>query len=65
MVTGIVKSFYRSKGCGFISIDDEDVDVFVPRSAVRKAGLADVRKGQKISFEIFDNQGRPRPGICT
>ncbi len=23
-----------------------------------KAGLADVRKGQKISFEIFDNQGR-------
>ena len=23
------------------------------------AGLADLRKGQKVSFEIFDNQGKP------
>jgi hypothetical protein len=25
---------------------------------VQKAGLAELRKGQKISFEIFDNQGK-------
>ncbi len=45
MVTGIVKSFYRSKGCGFISIDEEGVDVFVPRSAVRKGGARGCPEG--------------------
>jgi cold shock CspA family protein len=33
-------------------------EVFVHLSAVREAGLADLRKGQKISLEIFDNQGK-------
>ncbi len=31
--------------------------MFIPRR-VRKAGLADLRIGQKISFEIFDHQGK-------
>src|SRR5882672_7256513 len=33
-------------------------EVFVHLSTVREAGLADLRKGQKISFEIFDSQGK-------
>ena len=31
--------------------------VFVHLSAVKKAGLADLLKGQKVKFEIFDNGG--------
>ena len=58
MATGIVKSFNPSKGYGFIKTDSGGADVFVHLSAVRKAGLTDLRKGQKISFEIFDNQGK-------
>ena len=58
MATGTVKSFNPSKGYGFIRTDAGGADVFVHLSAVRKAGLADLRKGQKISFEIFDNQGK-------
>jgi CspA family cold shock protein len=58
MATGIVKSFNPSKGYGFIKTDSAGADVFVHLSAVRKAGLTDLRKGQKISFEIFDNQGK-------
>jgi CspA family cold shock protein len=58
MATGIVKSFNPSKGYGFIKTDSGGADVFVHLSAVRKAGLVDLRKGQKISFEIFDNQGK-------
>jgi len=58
MATGTVKSFNPAKGYGFIKTDTDGADVFVHLSAVRKAGLADLRKGQKISFEIFDNQGK-------
>jgi cold shock CspA family protein len=58
MTTGIVKSFNPAKGYGFIKTDTIGVDVFVHLSAVRQAGLAELRKGQKISFEIFDNRGK-------
>lgn len=58
MATGTVKSFNQSKRYGFIRLDSDGRDVFVHLSAVQKAGLADLRKGQKISFEIFDNQGK-------
>jgi CspA family cold shock protein len=58
MATGTVKSFSRSKGYGFIRTDSSDKEVFVHLSAVKKAGLADLRKGQKVKFEIFDNGGK-------
>jgi cold shock CspA family protein len=58
MATGTVKSFNPAKGYGFIKTDTIGADVFVHLSAVREAGLAELRKGQKISFEIFDNQGK-------
>jgi cold shock CspA family protein len=57
MTTGTVKSFNPSKGYGFIKTEG-GADVFVHLSAVRTAGFRDLRKGQKISFEIFDNQGK-------
>jgi CspA family cold shock protein len=59
MVTGTVKLFYLSKGYGFIRQDSGGRDVYVHHSAVQMAGLTDLRKGQKVSFEIFDNQGKP------
>jgi CspA family cold shock protein len=58
MATGTVKSFSRSKGYGFIRTDSSDKEVFVHLSAVKQAGLVDLRKGQKVKFEIFDNGGK-------
>ena len=58
MATGTVKSFNRSKRYGFIRTASDDKEVFVHASAVRKAGLAGLRKGQKLSFEIFDDEGK-------
>jgi len=52
MPTGTVKWFNPQKGFGFISPDNGGSDAFVHISAVERAGLYDLREGQKISFEL-------------
>ncbi len=52
MATGTVKWFNGQKGFGFIQPDDGGADVFVHISAVERAGLHDLREGQKVSYEI-------------
>jgi CspA family cold shock protein len=51
MATGTVKWFNATKGFGFIQPDNGGSDVFVHISAVERAGLSDLREGQKISYE--------------
>jgi len=52
MSTGTVKWFNSTKGFGFIQPDDGGQDVFVHISAVERAGLRELRDGQKISYEV-------------
>ena len=40
------------KGFGFIQPDDGGIDAFVHVSAVERAGMSDLREGQKISFDL-------------
>jgi CspA family cold shock protein len=51
MATGTVKWFNVRKGYGFIEPDTGGKDVFVHISAVERAGMSELREGQKISFE--------------
>jgi len=51
MTIGTVKWFNVRKGYGFIAPDEGGKDVFVHISAVERAGMNDLREGQKISFE--------------
>jgi CspA family cold shock protein len=56
MATGTVKWFNGQKGFGFIQPDDGGADVFVHISAVERAGLRDLREGQKVSYELTQDQ---------
>ena len=56
MPQGTVKWFNPTKGYGFIAPDTGGKDVFVHISAVQKAGLRSLSEGQKIGFEVEQQQ---------
>ena len=58
MASGIVKWFNATKGYGFIQPDNGGKDVFVHISAVEKAGLNDLREGNKVTFDVVPNKGK-------
>ena len=56
MTTGTVKSFNLQKGFGFIAPDDGGKDAFVHISAMERAGINQLREGQKLRFELVSDQ---------
>ena len=59
MATGTVKWFNTQKGFGFIQPDDGGKDVFVHISAVERAGMGSLVDGQKISYDVQMDRGKP------
>jgi CspA family cold shock protein len=47
-----VKWFNFEKGFGFIAPDGGGPDAFVHVSAVERAGISQLREGDKVSFEL-------------
>lgn len=56
MTTGTVKFFNLQKGFGFIAPDDGGNDAFVHISAVERAGMSDLREGQKVGYELTSDR---------
>lgn len=56
MTTGTVKWFNAQKGFGFITPDNGGKDAFVHVSALERAGIGDLREGQKLEFELASDQ---------
>lgn len=56
MTKGTVKWFNTQKGYGFIQPEDGSKDVFVHISAVERAGLYELKEGQKVTFEVVANR---------
>lgn len=52
MANGTVKWFNATKGYGFIEPEDGGKDAFVHISALERAGVATLKDGQKVSFEL-------------
>jgi cold shock protein len=50
--TGTVKWFNATKGFGFIQPDNGGPDAFVHISAVERAGLDNLREGERIQYEL-------------
>jgi CspA family cold shock protein len=59
MSIGTVKWFNVQKGYGFIQPQDASKDVFVHITALERAGIDQLREGQKVSFEIQQDRGKP------
>ena len=62
MATGTVKFFNTQKGFGFIQSSDGSKDVFVHISAVERAGMTTLHEGQKISYDVVTERGKPAAG---
>ena len=58
-VNGKVKWFNPTKGFGFIERGDNEKDVFVHISAVKKAGMDRLDDGQTMTFEIEEGPKGP------
>ena len=62
MAIGTVKFFDSTRGFGFIQPEDGSKDVFVHKSAVENAGLAPLREGQRIQYEVVSERGKSAAG---
>jgi cold shock protein len=59
MAQGIVKWFNGEKGYGFITPDDNAVDVFVHYSAIQTNGYRTLEENQRVEFDV--QQGNKGP----
>ena len=58
-ISGKVKWFNGTKGFGFIAREDNEKDVFVHVSALRKAGINRLDEGQAVTFEVEEGPKGP------
>jgi CspA family cold shock protein len=65
MSNGTVKWFNAQKGFGFIQPEDGSKDVFVHISAVERAGIGNLAEGQKLSFDLQNDQRSGKTSACN
>ena len=56
LANGTVKFFNQSRGFGFVTPEDGSKDVFVHVTALEAAGIPSIDEGDKITFDIEDDQ---------
>lgn len=62
---GTVKFYNSTKGFGFIQPEGGDKDVFVHATALERAGLTDLREGQKVKFDTAKDQRSGKVAVST
>jgi cold shock protein len=56
MSNGTIKWFNPTKGFGFIQPEDGATDVFVHISDVQRAGITELREGDKLTYDLQRGQ---------
>ena len=56
--TGKIKWFNPKKGYGFVDQDDDEKDMFIHITALQKANISVLNEGDKISYDVEDENGR-------
>ncbi len=56
MPTGTVKFFNENKGFGFIAPEGGGNDAFVHISDVERSGMSTLREGQRVTYDVEDDQ---------
>jgi len=56
---GTVKRIMYEKNFGFISVEDEEKDIFFHRSGV-KEDFNDLRDGEEVEFDLEDTDRGPQ-----
>jgi cold shock protein len=67
-IQGVVKFFDLEKGYGFVRRAKGQADVFVHINALKKSGLNELNKGDKVEFELVsveDGKGRAKAANLT
>ena len=64
MYQGTVKWFNSEKGYGFITTSDGK-DVFAHYSAINAEGYKSLTQGQKVSFDIIEEETKTRASNIT
>lgn len=59
---GTVKWYNATKGFGFIQPEDGSKDVFVHRTALEAAGIANLNENDKVEFEMVTEKGKASAG---
>ncbi|EDP73178.1 cold-shock protein [Hydrogenivirga sp. 128-5-R1-1] len=54
--TGTVKWFDSKKGFGFITREDTGEDIFVHFSAINGQGFKNLEEGEKVEFEVVQDE---------
>jgi cold shock CspA family protein/arsenate reductase-like glutaredoxin family protein len=60
MPNGTVKFFNAAKGFGFITPDEKGKEIFLPAASVTSAGIAELKAGQRVSFEALPDTKGPK-----
>ena len=65
MSTGKVKWFNQEKGFGFITNDEDGIDIFVHFSAINAEGFRTLEEGQIVEFTINQSDRGPQAQNVT
>jgi CspA family cold shock protein len=63
--SGTVKFYNGQKGFGFIQPDDGQKDVFVHAAALERAGIMNLREGQKVTFDTLSDPRNGKIAVST